>query len=237
MRTVCSSGRIWGGDCFGGCLLPGGVCLVPGAGCLLQGGVCSHGGCLLQGVCLLRGVSALGEGACVWSWGCLLWGVSAPGKVSTGGCLLRGCLLQGVSGGVSVTMGGNFSYHLIPGGGRCLVPGREGGVCSRGVVSQHTLRQTPPPPCGQTHACKNITFATSLRTVKSACSFLDDLSTPELWVNRDFFHGLLFVYLWKLIWCRMWAFIVSIDTTAPWSIHTEERQFIVDCNWFTWFPP
>ena len=25
---------------------------------------------------------------------------------------------------------------------------------------------TPRPPCGQTHTCKNITFATSLRTVK-----------------------------------------------------------------------
>ena len=36
-------------------------------------------------------------------------------------------------------------------GGRCLLPG---------VVSQQT-----PPPCGQTHACKNITFATLLRTV------------------------------------------------------------------------
>ena len=48
-----------------------------------------------------------------------------------------------------------------PGGsalGGCLLQG--------GVVSQHALRQTPPPPCGQTDACKNITFATSLRTVK-----------------------------------------------------------------------
>ena len=25
--------------------------------------------------------------------------------------------------------------------------------------------EIPPPPCGQTHSCKNITFATSLRTV------------------------------------------------------------------------
>ena len=41
---------------------------------------------------------------------------------------------------------------------------RGGGVCSWGVASQHALRQTPP--CGQTDACKNITFATSLRTVK-----------------------------------------------------------------------
>ena len=43
--------------------------------------------------------------------------------------------------------------------------------------SRHPPEQTPPeqtpppgtrpdPPCGQTDACKNITFATSLRTVK-----------------------------------------------------------------------
>ena len=39
------------------------------------------------------------------------------------------------------------------------------GVCLlREVVSQHALRQTPPR--GQTDRCKNITLATSLRTVK-----------------------------------------------------------------------
>ena len=48
----------------------------------------------------------------------------------------------------------------------------QGGVCSRGVlpglggslpgpggISQHALRQTPLPPCGQTDACENITLA------------------------------------------------------------------------------
>ena len=75
MRTVRSSGRLWGG---GGCLL-GGVC---------SGGV-SSGGCLLWGMCLLLGGSA--------PRGCLLPGVSAPGcGVSAGGCLLLGgCLLWG----------------------------------------------------------------------------------------------------------------------------------------------
>ena len=66
---------------------------------------------------------------------------------------------------------------LGPGGSGprgCLVPGEvwsqrvgvpvPGGSGPRGVVvSQHALRQ--PPPCGQTDTCKNITFATSLRTV------------------------------------------------------------------------
>ena len=64
-------------------------------------------------------------------------------------------------GGVSAP-GGACSW----GGGVCSQGGFlfPGGVCSggglllRGVVFQHALRQT--------HACKNITFATSLRTVK-----------------------------------------------------------------------
>ena len=119
MRTVRSSGRIWGGVCSGwdvsapggvwsqggmclvlgcgGCLVPGCVCLVPGGVCL---GRCQVPGVSILGVCLVRGVSA--------PRGCLLPVGSAPG-----GCLLRGCLL-------------------------------------RGVVSQHGLRQTPRPPCGQT---------------------------------------------------------------------------------------
>ena len=37
---------------------------------------------------------------------------------------------------------------------------RGGGAWSGGRwVSQHALRQTPLPSCGQTHACKNITLA------------------------------------------------------------------------------
>ena len=76
------------------------------------------------------------------------WGVSA-----SGGCLLRGCLLLEMSALGGVCSGEGLSAL-----------GWVGGVCSGGV-SHHALRQTPPPPCGQTDACKNITFATSLRTV------------------------------------------------------------------------
>ena len=47
-----------------------------------------------------------------------------------------------------------MQWPSLPGG--CLFP--------EGVVSQHALRQIPPPR-GQTDTCKNITFATSLRTV------------------------------------------------------------------------
>ena len=93
-------------------------------------------------------------------------GVSAPGGVysrgvsAPGGCLLPvgvsapgGCLLPGGS-----ALGGGVCSR----GGVC--PG--GGACSRGVwyPSMHWGRH-PQPPCGQTDVCKNITFATSLRTV------------------------------------------------------------------------
>ena len=47
----------------------------------------------------------------------------------------------------------------------CLLPG---GVCSGGSALggvYPTMHWGRHPPCGQTDACKNITFATSLRTV------------------------------------------------------------------------
>ena len=78
----------------------------------------------------------------VWAWGgAWFGGVSAPGGSGPGGvsALWRG----GGSGARGVPGQGD----LPPGG--CLVLG----------VSQHALRQTPLPPCGQTHACKNITLA------------------------------------------------------------------------------
>ena len=92
----------------------------------------------------------LQESGGAWSWGdAWSWGVPGPGGcLVPGGCLLRevpgpgGCLLQGVPG--------------------------PGGVCSQGMVSQHALRQTTPSPLWTewlTDRCKNITFATSLRTV------------------------------------------------------------------------
>ena len=144
MHTIHNSGCILEvGSAPGGCLLR--WCLLQGGtvcsrGCLLQGGVCSWGvsapgGCLLQGRgCLLwgggvcsRGVSAPGEGVSALGGVCL--GVSAPG----------GCLLLGVSapGSVCSRGGGVCSWGVSA----------LGGVCSwGGMVSQHALRQTPPPP-------------------------------------------------------------------------------------------
>ena len=70
----------------------------------------------------------------------ILGGLLLGGGSALGGCLLWGCLLWG---------------------GACF-----GDACSWGVVSQHALRQTPPVD-RMTDTCKNITFATSLQTVKS----------------------------------------------------------------------
>ena len=53
------------------------------------------------------------------------------------------------------------------------VPG-PGGVCSwrvpgqgGGWVSQHALRQTSLPPCGQTHPCKTRMHSSRMRTTRS----------------------------------------------------------------------
>ena len=98
-------------------------------------GVYLSGGCTCRGVPAQGGVSAKGV--------YLLGGVPAQGGVPARGCLLRVYLLgvpaRGYLLGVCLPRG------YLPGG--CTCPG------------------TPPPPCGQTHRCKNITFATSLRTV------------------------------------------------------------------------
>ena len=81
-------------------------------------------------------------------------GVPGPGRVylveggvpGPGGCTWFRGGVPGLGG-----VPGPGGVYLVPGG----VPGPWEGAWSL----------TPPPPCGQTHACKNITFATSMRTV------------------------------------------------------------------------
>ena len=78
-------------------------------------------------------------------------------------------------GGVGSPSRGGWVLHpggwvLHPGGGGFSNQGgssiQGGSPSGGGMASQHALRQTPPP-CGQTHTCKNITLATtSLRPVK-----------------------------------------------------------------------
>ena len=82
--------------------------------------------------------SASRGGVC--SGGGLLPGgrVSAPGGV---------CLFWGVSAPGGLLWGVSALGVLV------------GGVSAPGGASQHALRQTPLPPCGQIHACENITLA------------------------------------------------------------------------------
>ena len=163
---VCCWGDVcsWEGGCllWGECLLPGGVGLdlIP----LLPGRV----RCLLWGM----GVSALGVccwgDVCSWEGGCLLWGE---------------CLLPGGVGLDLIPL--NFPLGCGPGPDPPQFPPWVWawiGACWD--TSCNACWDTPPgdllqgmigyllqcmlgytPPCGQTHACKNITFATSLRTV------------------------------------------------------------------------
>ena len=97
-----------------------------------------------------------------------------------------------VSGGVVPGPGG---VYLVPGG--YLVPGdvpspggctwSRGVYLAQGVYLAGGVPGQVPPPCGQTDACKNITFATSLRTVKIITPMeprhfhegLDWISDPE----------------------------------------------------------
>ena len=104
-------------------------------------------------------------------------------------CIPVGCVLAarrpyaGVCfrGGVCFP-GGCASGGSGPGG---VMSGPEGGSAPGGVsgpgggVSQHALRQTPPPVDRMTNRCKNITLATtSLRPV--TMSFFSDLLSQSV---------------------------------------------------------
>ena len=84
-------------------------------------------------------------GGCTWSGGCTLSG-GVPGP---GGCTW--------SGGVYLVQ----EVYLVPGD----VPHPRGVYLVRGDLVPGGVPGQVLPPCRQTDACKNITFATSLRTV------------------------------------------------------------------------
>ena len=98
------------------------------------------------------------------SGGCLLWGVCSWGVCSRGVSTPGGCLLQGLS-----AQGGSAPGGCLPRGVSALGVSAPGGVCLlQGVSTPAACTEAETPtPCGQTNACKNITFATSLRTVKT----------------------------------------------------------------------
>ena len=83
----------------------------------------------------------------------------------------------------------------VPGPGGCTWSGGRGCTWSRGGVpgprgctwslGDGVPGQVLPPPCGQTDACKNITFATSLRTVINACgSIWVGAPSEEPWIRH-----------------------------------------------------
>ena len=104
------------------------------------------------------------------------------------GCVLSAAVAVSRWGGVPGPGGGGCTWsqwgctwsggvHLVPGG----VPGPGGVSAPRGV---YLVRYSPP--CGQTHACKNITFATSLRTVmkKNKSNMIDYLMTLHIILKK-----------------------------------------------------
>ena len=108
---------------------------------------------------LFPGREGGGRGVCVSSsqGGVCSGGVSAPGDICSGGGVSANQGGGGVcSGGVSASWGGCLLWGVCSRGVSAL---GERGVCSWGVVSQHALRQTPPPVDRITDACKNITLA------------------------------------------------------------------------------
>ena len=118
------------------------------------------------------------------------WGVCSRGRGCAGGCA-RGEVCEGVPEGVCQR--GGVPEGGVPGG----VP--EGVWSWGGVVSQHALRQTPPPVNRMTNSSKNITLATtSLRPVinvnftrnrKVAAKFTN-FSVPNQWRIQIFLKWL-----------------------------------------------
>ena len=138
---------------------------LPKQECIPVGCVPSAAVAVSRGVYLVRGVSALGgvPGRGVY----LAWG----GGICSGGVPAGGCTWS--QGGVPGPAG--ICSRGVPGpGGVCSLGDVCSGVCTwpRGVPhpggvcsSGECTWSGTPPPCGQTDACKNITFATSLRAV------------------------------------------------------------------------
>ena len=111
--------------------------------------------------CVPSAAVAVSRGGVYLPRGCTCWG-GVPGPWR-GVYLLGGCTW---SGGVYLPGGVPGPGGYLPGG----VPGlgctwSRGCTCPGGYLVLGGCTWSGTPPCGQTHACKNITFATSLRTV------------------------------------------------------------------------
>ena len=142
MRTVRNSSRLRGG-------VPGpGGCTLSGVGVPGPTGVYPPGGVPTQGVYLVPG-DVPAQGVYLVPGGCTCQGVPGPG-----GCTCWGCI---------------WSWGDVPGLGVYLVwecTWSRGCTCLGGVPGlRGYLPRYSPPVNRMTDRCKNITFATSLRTV------------------------------------------------------------------------
>ena len=94
--------------------------------------------------------------------GCPWWGDLIAGGLLTGGLPARGSPCPGVLlPGGSPCQGVSLLGGLLAGGPPC-----QGGLLVRGSPCLGSVPGQVLPPCGQTDTCKNITFTTSLQTVK-----------------------------------------------------------------------
>ena len=133
-----------------------------------------------------------GPRGCTWSGGYLVWGCTwSGGGVCSGGCTWPR--------GVPCSRWG------------CLL---RGCVCSsRGCTWSGT------PPFGQTDACKNITFATSLRTVKIAMY-------SKLWLESD-----LWIKEFSQGRAPTYYLVKFLKVTYKWKILVDWWHFNAECEW------
>ena len=167
---------IWGGSPSWGGLHPGGALHLGGFsiwGGSPSWGILHPGGfSILWGVLHPGGFSILGG---ISIWGALHLGGSSIRGVLHWGFSIRGVLHRGVSiwgegppsGGV-LHPGGvpcDLSHHAFD--VTCMLPPHQlrhinsapAYILLPGHVTCKACWDTHPPPCGQTHTCKNITFA------------------------------------------------------------------------------
>ena len=134
-------------------------------------------------MCTIRSSDRISEG---W-WGC--WGLGVV-SASQGGCPLWGGVCSRDRGSDSrgdVCSGGCLLLGVVCSGGVCS--GRcvsALGVSARGGGIPACTEADTPIPRGQTDACKNITFATSLRTVIRKCVLSLDYAILTVRITEAF---------------------------------------------------
>ena len=140
--------------------------------------------------------------------------------------LLGGCLL----GGVACSQG-----KCVCSRGGCLLLGGacsqgRGLICSWGVPAPGgpypSMHWGRPPSCGQTHRCKNITFATSLRTViiSTGSQFKFPLNIEKVVLREKSIEEPV-QHLWW--YCKLFVYNVCCVLEKSWSYLRYDLNFLV----------